>query len=125
MTIVSLIIGTIVSQILFATTKVLFITSVNLDSGWMMTVFFVALAAEAIAISRRMGTLNYLEAFFLTAVWLILSLLVDLVITTNFTGRDVYTTLYFWMTYLVIALAVIIFHKKIHVEVRKTNTTNK
>lgn len=84
-----------------------------------MVIFFVALILETIAVSRRMGTLNYIEAFFLTGVWIVVSLLVDLVITTNFIGKDVYSTMYFWMTYLIIAIALIVFHKKIHVEVRK------
>ena len=90
-----------------------------MDNWIIVAILFAALVIETIAVVRRMGTLNYFESIFLVVVWFIVSLLVDLVITTMLTGRDVYTTLYFWLTYLVILLAVFLFHKKLHIEARK------
>jgi hypothetical protein len=121
MTIASLLLGTIAGQILFVLTKILFINSLNLESLMVMVGFYLILIVETIAVVRRMGVLNYFESIFLIAVWLITSILVDLVITTSYTGRDVYGTLYFWMTYLAIGLAILVFHKKLHVEVRREN----
>lgn len=121
MTIASLLLGTIAAQILFVLTKIFFINSLNIESWVVMIIFFVVISLITIAVSRRMGTLNYFEGFFLIAVWLITSLIVDYVITTAFTGKDVYTTLYWWLSYLVMGVVLLVFHKKLHVEVRKAN----
>ncbi len=121
MTIASLLLGTIAAQILFVLTKIFFINSLNIDSWIVIVLFFLALAIETIAVVRRMGTLNYLESIFLIIVWTIIGLIVDFAITTSFTGRDVYTTMYFWMTYLGIILVLLVFHKKLHVQARKAN----
>jgi hypothetical protein len=119
MTIAQLLLGLIASQIFFAVTKVIFIQYLNIDNFFFIFLMWVILALGAITIIRRMGVLNYFEDFFTVALWTLTSLVVDLVITTSIVGRDVYTTGYFWLNYLVVILAVIIFHKKAHVEVRK------
>lgn len=122
MTIASFLLGTIASQILFVMTKIFFINSLNMESWIVMVLFYLALSIITIAVSRRMGTLNYFEDIFLIVVWTIASLITDLVITTSFTGRGVYATMYFWLSYLVIGVVLLVFHKKLHVEVRKANT---
>lgn len=119
MTIAALLVGTIVAHILFVVTKVFFINSLNMESWGIISAMYIVLAIITIAVSRRMGTLNYFEGIFLSLVWLGVSLLTDLVITTSLTGRDVYGTIYFWLTYLVISIVVFVFHKKLHVEARK------
>jgi hypothetical protein len=119
MTIGSLLFGTLVSQILFVLIKIAFIGSLDLDSWLVWVIFFGALAIAAIATVRRMGVLNYIESFFLVSFWFITSLVVDYVITTKFIGYDIYKTWSYWLTHLVIIVIVILFHKKLHVEVRK------
>lgn len=119
MTIAQLLIGTIGSQVLFILTKLVFINVLNIDSVVLRIGLWLSLSIITIAIVRRMGVWNYLEAFFVTILWFIISLAVDFVITTSFTGREVYRTWYFWIAYGVIILTVIIFHKKYHVELRK------
>jgi hypothetical protein len=120
MTIASLLLGTIISQILFVLTKVFFIGSLNMDNLVVVVLFYTALVLETIVVVRRMGVLNYIEAFFLAFVWLFTLLIVDFIVTSNWIGRDIYTTLNYWLTYLVIILALLIFHKKLHVQVRKS-----
>jgi hypothetical protein len=120
MTIASLLLGTIISQILFVLTKVFFIGSLNMDNLVVVVLFYTALVLETIVVVRRMGVLNYIEAFFLAFVWLFTLLVVDFIVTSNWIGRDIYTTLNYWLTYLVIILALLIFHKKLHVQVRKS-----
>lgn len=119
MTIFSLLAGTVASQILFVITKLLFIDYLNFDNDIIFWLFFVFIVLETIAVVRRMGILNLFESLFISGLWLVISLLVDLVITTSILGRDVYTHLYFWLVYLVIGLAIMVFHKKAHVEARK------
>ncbi len=121
MTIASLLIGTFASQVIFVLLKIFFIRSLNLDSAVIMGLFFTALVVATIAIVRRMGILNYIESIFLAIVWLITSLIVDAAVTAQVVGYDIYKTWYFWMTYLAIILALMIFHKKLHVQVRKSN----
>lgn len=119
MTIARFLIGLIVSQILFVITKVIFIQYLNIDSYFFIGAMWVLLSVITIAIVRRMGVLNYFEAFFIAVLWTLASLFLDFVITTSVTGREVYGTKYFWLTYLLIILVVVIFHKKAHVEMRK------
>lgn len=119
MTIARMLLGVISSQILFVITKVVFINILNIDSALIRYGMWVAIALIAIAVVRRMGVLNYLENIFLIIVWLITSLIVDYVITTSIVGREVYHTWYFWLAYGVMIIAMFIFHKKSHVEIRK------
>ena len=121
MTIASLLLGTIISQVLFVITKVVFFEYLNIDNWAVYVAFFVLLAVEAIAVVRRMGTINYIEAFFLTGVWFISLLIIDYIITSRLIDEDVYTSLAYWISYLVILLSLIIFHKKLHVQVRRDN----
>lgn len=120
MTVASLLLGTIISQTLFVITKILFWNILDLESLVILICLSAILIIIVIATVRRMGILNYFESIFLSIFWLVISLLVDLVITTYFTGREVYTNGYFWLSYLIITLAVFIFHKKVHVEARKS-----
>ena len=122
MTIAALFLGTIISEILFVATKVLFIGYLNMDNFIIKVVYFVVLTLITIAIVRRMGVIQYLECFFLAIVWLIVMVIVDLLITSSFIGWDMYKHIYFYFSYLVVVLAIIFFHKALHVEVRKSNT---
>ena len=112
MDIKSLVVGTFISQVLIVFTKVIFLNYLNLENAIISGLFFVLLAVISIAIVRRMGILNLFELIFLLGVWFTISLVVDLLITSSFTGREVYAHLSFWATYLVILLAVFVFHKK-------------
>ncbi len=119
MTIARMLLGVIGSQVLFVLTKLLFLNVLNVDNVFIHYGMLVAIMLIAIAVVRRMGVLNYLENIFLIIVWLITSIIVDFVITTSFTGRDVFKTWYFWLAYLAMCLAMFLFHKKSHVELRK------
>ena len=121
MTISSLLIGTFAFQVILALLKIFFIGSLDLDNTVVMSLFFIFIIVVAIATVRRMGILNYIESFFISGVWFITALIVDYVITANFTGFDIYKTWYYWFTFLAVILAVILFHKSLHVEVRKAN----
>lgn len=121
MTIGKLVVGTIVSEILFIFTKVIFINYLNIDNFIVKLLYFVALIVVATAVIRRMGVINYIECFFTAIVWLFFMLLADLAITATLIGRDMYTHVYFWLSYLVPPLAIIFFHKALHVEVRRGN----
>jgi hypothetical protein len=120
MTIASLVIGTIISQILFVLTKVIFIHYLAIDLLVIKIAFYVALVLITIAVVRRLGTLNYLESILLCIVWFFTSVLVDMAITSFLIGREMYSHVYFYISYLIILIAIMVFHKALHVEVRKS-----
>lgn len=120
MTIGKLFFGTILSQILFVISKVLFINVLNIDATLIRLALLLVTVLITTAVVRRLGILNYLESFFLIILWLIITLIVDLIITTAITGREVYTTWYFWANYFVMLLSLFLFHKKAHIQMRKT-----
>lgn len=122
MSIGGLILGTIISEILFVATKVLFINYLNMDNLIIKVVYFLVLVIITTAVVRRMGVLNYIECFFLAIVWLVVMILVDMLITSFLIGREMYHHIYFYFSYLVVPLAIILFHKALHVQARKSNS---
>lgn len=116
---------TLIAQVLFILTKLVFIQYLNIESTTFVVLFWLCLAVISIAIVRRIGILNYFESFFLAFTWTLVALFLDLMITTTITGRAVYSTGYFWLSYAVVAIAIVIFHKKAHVEIRKMMRTQK
>lgn len=121
MTIASLLIGTFTSQVIFVLLKVFFFKSLDLSNSLVIALFYIVFVIAIIAIVRRLGILNYLESIFLSAVWLITSLIVDAVITGTVVGYDMYKTWTYWLSLLVMIVVVMSFHKKQHVEVRKAS----
>lgn len=121
MTIASLLIGTIIGQLLFVATKVIFIHYLVIDLLMVKIAFFVAIILITIAVVRRMGTLNYLESILLCVVWLVVTILVDMAITSFLIGRDMYGHWYYYLSIVAILVSVMVFHKSLHVEVRKAN----
>ena len=121
MTIASLLIGTFASQVLFVLIKIFFIGSLDMDNGLIMAAYYAALVLVTIAVVRRMGILNYVESIFLVGVWFFTILIVDYVITASFIGWDIYKIWTYWLSLLVILLSVMIFHKALHVQVRRAN----
>lgn len=123
MTLYQLLAKTVILQVLFVAVKVIFFGYMNVELLPVLIVYYLVLAATSIAVVRRMGPLNYFEAGFVMVLWLILSLATDYIITANLAGREIYDDGHFWWSYAVVLLAIIIFHKKVHVEVRKGNLT--
>ncbi|MBI5530180.1 MAG: hypothetical protein HY918_01635 [Candidatus Doudnabacteria bacterium] len=88
------------------------------NSGWQEIAYWVLTAAVVAALSRRFGVLNYLEAFFLATVWSLGDALMDLLITSIYTGLGIFYTRAYWFGFLFLALGIILFHKKRHIHVR-------
>lgn len=116
-----LLIKTVIVQVLLMITKIIFFKYLNIDSSAILIVYYVVLAAISIAVVRRLGILNYFEIFLITIIWLVLNILLDLLITQAIINNGVFSNGHFWISYLVMPLAVIIFHKKLHVEARKAS----
>lgn len=116
-----LIAKTAIVQVLLLASRIVFFRFLNIDLLPIAIIYYLLLAAISIAVARRLGIVNYLEIFLTIIIWLVFSLVIDLVITREVIGSEQYLTLHFWISYLIMPLAILIFHKKQHVEVRKGN----
>ena len=125
MTIAGLVLGTLISELLFIATKVLFFHYLNIDNEFVKITFFVIIIIETIVVVRRLGIINYLESFLLMIVWFIAMMIADIAITATLIGRDFYGHLYYWLGNLFVLLAILFFHKALHVEVRRANSAHK
>lgn len=110
---------TVLMQLFLVIIKIIFFGFLNIELLSILIVYYLLLAAFAIALVRRFGPLNYFEAFLAMGLWLILSLVMDYLITASIIGREVFSDYHFWISYAVVLLAILIFHKKQHVEMRK------
>ena len=89
------------------------------NSGLQMLLFWFLACIVAVAVVRRFGILNFLEVFFLAIVWTIGYSVLDLIFTTPFTGLKLFFRIDYWAAYVLIAAAIVLFHKKRHVAIRK------
>lgn len=120
MTIKKFIIFTILQWLLLVVLKVEFFKNQLLaNKGLQEIVYWLLTAVVVSALVRRLGILNFLEAFFITFVWSILDLLLDLAITASFTGLDIFRQWQYWVGCGILILSVILFHKKRHVKLRQ------
>lgn len=119
MTPAQLILKTLFMQVFLVIIKVIFFGFLNVTLLPILIIYYLLLAAAAIALIRRFGPINYFEAFLAMFLWAVISLASDLIITSSIIGREVYSDWHFWLSYGVVLLAILIFHKKQHVEVRK------
>ncbi len=76
------------------------------------------IAAASIAAVRRLGIINYLESVFAAICWWLFALIFDFLITSAFAGLGMFRDIHLWVGYLVMMLAIFLFHKKRHVQLR-------
>lgn len=110
---------TIILQIVFVIVKVAFFSYLNIELLPIIVAFYVVIAAASIAIVRRFGDINYFEAFLILIIWIAVSLLVDVAITSKIIDGKFFSNVHLWFSYLAMILAVLIFDRKEHVALRK------
>jgi hypothetical protein len=81
--------------------------------------YWSVLALVGIAMVRRLGILNYLEAAFVAVVWFVFNVFFDLLIASRFLGLRMFGQWQLWAGYLIFMLSVFLFHRKRHVEIRR------
>jgi hypothetical protein len=99
--------------------KVLFFKILNLTGDSLEYIFWLVLAVTAVALVRRLGVINYLEAAFVAIMWFLSNLFFDLLITIQILGVGLLSKWQLWIGYIILMLAIFFFHKKRHVEIRK------
>jgi hypothetical protein len=113
-----------VLAILAAAIKVFYFQALNPDSVGVMYVLGVFLVIITIACVRRLGVINYLEAFLTAGMWFLFQLFFDFLITTQVVGLKFYTRYSTWIAYALVVLTVILFHKKRHIQIRKEHAAH-
>ena len=110
---------TIILYAILVITKVVFFTYLNIDLWPILILFYVVVAATAIAVVRRFGDINYFESFLILLVWIVVGLLVDVIITSKLVGDGFFTNKHEWLSYIAVIAAVLVFDRKEHVATRK------
>ena len=95
-----------------------FASEIFANPGLQEIIFWLLMAVASVAIVRRLGVINYLEAIFTAVVWTLAGLFVDLIITTNYTGLTIFLSVKYWIGFGVMAVGMFMFHKKRHVHIR-------
>jgi len=106
----------------FAGAKVLFFGSYNYAAGKTGSIIYlVVVAVISAALIRRLGVINFLEAAFAAGLWTVINLLLDILITRHMAGNSLLSQAFYWYGFLAMIFSVIVFHKKRHVEIRKSH----
>lgn len=90
-----------------------------LSSGLQNGIFWLFNIVLSAAFIRRMGVLNFMEAFFIFLVWFLGGMFLDLLITSAFVGTAVFSQSAYWYGFLFMLLSIMFFHKKRHIHIRK------
>ena len=105
--------------LILALVKIWFFNHVIFANPGTQEIFFwIVTALVAIVFTLRLGIINFLEAFFAIFVWVVGGLFLDLIITSKFTGLAIFSKVSYWIGYIVVGVAVLLFHKKRHIAVR-------
>ncbi len=81
-------------------------------------VYFLLVMAVAVALVRRLGVINFLEAIMVLVLWLSMDLLLDLLITAFVLGLSMFGWWQLWAGYFFMVFGIFFFHKKRHVHIR-------
>ena len=74
----------------------------------------------AIALSRRLGVISYLEAGLIGLIWTFFRMFLDLLITSQLLGGVIfYKNSTLWISYGLMLLVIFLFHKKRHIHIRR------
>ena len=110
----------ILQWVIFTFVKVwLFNTQVFASATLQNWFFWAIIAFVSVIFVRRFGIISYFECIFLLIMWVVVDLFLDLLITSSYTGLGIFKVSEYWFGYLAMILAVMIFHKKRHIAVRK------
>jgi len=99
--------------------KLLFFKAFGITDVFMEYAYWALIAVVVVAMARRLGVMNYLEAIFVAVTWFLANLFFDLIITGALLGYSMFTRWQLWVGYLIMMLSIFVFHKKRHVQIRK------
>ena len=120
MTFKKLLLLTLLQWLVFCLLKIwLFNNDIFANPGVQQLFFWTIIAVVSAAFVRRLGVINLFECVFLQMLWVGLDLLLDLLITSLYTGLRIFSDWVYWAGYGIMVLAVFFAHKKRHVHIRR------
>ncbi len=119
MTFKSLFSTLIVLWVLLAVIKFAFFRFFNLDALLLKIIFGALVFAVSEILTRRLGTLNFLEAMLVSGLYAITYFALDFIVLSYIFGTTIYASGMYWISYFLLVISIFFFHKKRHVEIRK------
>ena len=99
--------------------KYLFFQVLGFTAAWSLWVYYILIIIFARVISRRLGVVNFLEAVFVSLIWLLMVLLLDSFVAKRFFSGEIFRSGNYWWAYFAVFWSVFFLHKKRHIQVRK------
>ena len=110
---------TLLQFVILALLKIWFFNSIIFaNSGIQQIAFYIIMAVVGAALVRRFGVINFFESFFIIFIWVLGDALLDLIITSHFTGLSLFSGQEYWAGAVFFGLSIFLFHKKRHLQVR-------
>lgn len=110
----------LVLSLLLVAVKVFLYRTFNWEDVVIPHYFFWGMSFIASIVTIRMlGDISYLEAIMVSGVWLFMWLILDVIISARLLGYEIFLDPFFLINYLVVTLGMFLFHKKMHVAVRR------
>lgn len=109
----------VLSALILSVLKILFFGFLDPLNIVVQYLYWFLTFVVVVACSRRLGFINYLEAVVVLVIWLVIALFFDLLIASQFLGLVLFKNFYILFGYLIMALAIFMFHKKRHVQIRR------
>lgn len=111
MTAKSIILTTAGFLALLSLVKLAFVYFFDMSAWYMVVLFLISIGLVSTGIVRRAGVINNFEVIIGLVLWAPLMLLWDFIALVPVLGMDIYNHLYWWLGYVVMIFAIIVFHK--------------
>lgn len=82
-------------------------------------VFYAIVCLITVALFRRFGIITYIETILALIFYILGGIFLDLIVTSNYTTLSLFKNEVYWIGYVVMILAAMVFHKKRHIYLRK------
>jgi hypothetical protein len=106
-------------QLIFITAvKVYFFKNYDFSNALNVYLYWLAIVVITAAFVRRLGIMNFLEAFIVCILWFVTDLFVDLIFTSGIAGLSIFTTRGYWSGHVMMLATILIAHKKKHIHAR-------
>lgn len=109
----------LVQLVLFVFLKIQFYNHFDYQDGSSQLMYWAIIAVATTILVRAIGVLNYLEAIYTAIFWFVPGLIVDLIVTSVWTGLAIFSSGFLWIGYCVMMFFVFATHKRRHVHIKK------
>lgn len=113
-----------VLAVILSALKIFYVQIFNDQSQAVQYAFWLVVILVTIACVRRLGVINYLEAFLVCGFWFIGVLFFDFLITSQILDFSIFARLDIWIGHAIMLLSIFLFHKKRHVKIRKEHAAH-